>query len=45
MGEFVRTFEEGLARKKKEKEKVGIEKFIEEDIQELESEIVVKEEN
>jgi hypothetical protein len=44
MGEFVRTFEEGLARKKKEKEKVGIEKFIEEDIQELESEIVVKEE-
>jgi hypothetical protein len=44
MGEFVRTFEEGLARKKKEKEKIGIEKFIEEDIQELESEIVVKEE-
>lgn len=40
MNDFVRSFEETMNKKKKLKEPVGIEHFIEEDIQDLEKEIV-----
>ena len=40
MNEFVKSFEETIAKKKKDKEKVGIEQFIEEDINELKEEIL-----
>ena len=38
MNEFVKTYEENLIKKKKDKQKIGIEQFIEEDIHELISE-------
>jgi len=44
MNEFVKSYEETIIKKKKDKEKIGIEQFIEEDINELISEIAVKEE-
>lgn len=40
MNDFVRAYEETLVKKKKEKESVGIEQFIEEDIHDLEVEMV-----
>jgi hypothetical protein len=44
MNEFVKSYEEAIINKKKDKQKIGIEQFIEEDINELISEIAVKEE-
>jgi len=40
MNEFVRSYEETIVKKKKDKEKIGIEHFIEEDINELKEEIL-----
>ena len=45
MNEFIKSYEQTIIKKKKDKQKIGIEQFIEEDINELESEIVVEEEN
>jgi len=45
MNDFVRSFEETMTKKKKIKTPIGIEQFIEEDLQVLEKEIAVKEEN
>lgn len=42
MGDFVKAFEETMLKKKKIKEKIGIEQYIEEDLIQLEAEIVVK---
>ena len=40
MNDFVRAFEETIIKKKKAKEAVGIEKFIEEDLTVLQDEIL-----
>jgi hypothetical protein len=40
MNEFVKSYEETIIKKKKDKEKIGIEQFIEEDINELKEEIL-----
>ena len=40
MNEFVKNFEETFIKKKKEKQTVGIEQFIEEDIHTLENELI-----
>ena len=40
MNDFVKSFEETIVKKKKEKQTVGLEKFIEEDITNLENELV-----
>jgi len=40
MNEFVKSYEEAIINKKKDKQKIGIEHFIEEDINELKEEIL-----
>ena len=40
MNEFVKSYEETIIKKKKDKQKIGIEQFIEEDINELKEEIL-----
>jgi hypothetical protein len=42
MNDFVKTFEEGLAKKRKEKEMIGLEKFVDEDLHAIETELVVE---